>query len=93
GTRIDRWKFDLLRKAILALVPPEGEGPDGEEGIAAMDLPELISEWLEDELDEDQRARLGSVTWYTVAVKLELEVRGELSRVPRARPQRLIRVV
>jgi hypothetical protein len=36
------------------------------------------------------RARLGSVGWHTTTVKLNMEVEGELLRVPGASPQRLV---
>jgi hypothetical protein len=29
----------------------------------------------------------GSVTWYVTTVKLDLEARGEVKRVPNSRPQ------
>ena len=45
-TRIDRWKYDLLRKAILKVVPKKGEGVD------FWDLPRLI----EDEVPLDLHA-------------------------------------
>ena len=80
-TRIAQWKFDCLRTVILDLVPESGEG------LVAKDLPALVDEAL----DDNDRANLGSVAWYTTTVKLELEVRGELVRVPKARPQRLLR--
>lgn len=82
-TRIDRWKFDALRRAILEVVPATGGG------TLFTELPELI----EAALAPDERANLGSLLWYLTTVKLELEVRGELRRVPNAVPQRLIRVV
>ena len=34
----------------------------------------------------------GSVTWYVTTVKLDLEARGTLKRVPNSRPQ-LVRLV
>jgi hypothetical protein len=37
------------------------------------------------------REDLGSVNWYTVTVKLDLEARRVLERVAGARPQRLRR--
>ena len=40
-------------------------------------------------LTDNEKARLGSVGWYTTTVKLELEVRGEIEREPRSNPQRL----
>ena len=34
----------------------------------------------------------GSVTWYVTTVKLDMEARGEVKRVPHSRPQ-LIKLV
>jgi hypothetical protein len=82
-TRIDRWKYDAVRRAILAALDRMADG------VAFGDLPRLV----ERELDEDERARLGSVMWYTTTVKLDLEVRGEIERVPGAKPQRIRRPV
>lgn len=80
-TRIAAWKFNAVRDAILAVVPTSGEG------LRWTELTGLVKSRLSD----DERARLGSVGWYTVCVKLELEVRGEIVRVAGARPQRLLR--
>jgi hypothetical protein len=80
-TRIAKWKFDLLRRAILSVVPRRGEG------VRFSDLPALVA----DKLKKDERADLGSLNWYTTTVKLELEVRGEIRRIPGSEPQRLVR--
>lgn len=80
-TRIDRWKYDLIREAILDIVPAGGDG------FLFKELPQAVRERLiPDDLD-----RLGSVTWYTTSVKLDMEVKGELKRVKRASPQRLLK--
>ncbi len=76
-THISAWRFDCLRHAILA------ELARGE--VAFADLTRRVRMRLDDEL----LARLGSVGWNVTTVKLELEVRGEIERVPDARPQRL----
>ena len=34
----------------------------------------------------------GSITWYVTTVKLDMEARGEVKRVPNSRPQ-LVRLV
>jgi hypothetical protein len=82
--RIERWKFDAVRRAILEVLPAQPPG------VAFVnELPGLV----EQALTEEERASLGSVGWYTTTVKLELEVRGEISRVPRSSPQRLIRII
>jgi len=82
-TRIDVWKYDCVRAAILAVVPAEGDG------VAFKDLPGLVSAQLSDV----HRADLGSVSWYAVSVKLHMETLGELERVAGAKPQRLLRTL
>ena len=79
--RIDAWKYELVRKAILASLPRHGEG------VLFWDLPSLV----EQRLSKDERERLGSVNWYTTTVKLALEVKGEILRIAGAVPQRLLR--
>ena len=79
-TAIDRWKYDAIRRAVLAIVP---RSPPG---IAAKDLPDLVRE----KLSVNELAELGSVTWYTTSVKLNMEVEGEIERVPGAKPQHLV---
>ena len=81
-TRIHRWKYDLLRGIILDIL--DGK-PDG---VQFRSLPSLI----EERLTSEQRASLGSVSWYTTTVKLDMEVKGDIERVPRATPQ-LLRLV
>lgn len=39
------------------------------------------------------RADLGSVSWYTVSVKLHMEALGELGHVESIKPQRLLRTL
>lgn len=82
GTRIPRWKYELVREAILGAVPADPEG------ITFRSLASLV----EAALSAEDRQRLGSIGWHTTTVKLDLEVRGEIERVPGARPQRLRRV-
>lgn len=80
-TRIAKAKFDLVRKALLGVVPRK-------EGIL---FSELVGQ-VEGELTPSELESVGSLTWYVTTVKLELEVRGELARVEGSKPQRLIRV-
>lgn len=79
-TRIDRWKYDLVHDAILAAL---GDDPDGVEFMH--DLPARVSLLL----PAGELARLGSLMWYITTVKLDMEVRGEIERLPGAKPQRL----
>ena len=46
-------------------------------------------EGLRGRLAEDVLGRLGSVGWHVTTVKLEMEVRGEIARLPGS-PQRLV---
>ena len=78
-TRIHKWKYDLLRDAILDIV---GSSLDGVEFRA---LPSLV----ESRLSPEQMSDLGSVSWYTTCVKLDMEVKGDIARVSGVRPQRL----
>ncbi|KPK92743.1 MAG: hypothetical protein AMJ88_10050 [Anaerolineae bacterium SM23_ 63] len=81
GTRILKWKYDLIRSTILAVVPSD------EVGILFKDLPRLVQGLL----TEADLKRLGSLGWYTTTVKLDLEVRSEIERIPGVKPQRLRR--
>ncbi|MBF0239828.1 MAG: hypothetical protein HQM12_19175 [SAR324 cluster bacterium] len=81
GTRIEKWKYEAVKKAILQVVPKGGEG------ILFKDLATLV----ETGLPERIKASLGSVSWYTTTVKLDLEARGEIKRVPDSKPQRLVK--
>jgi hypothetical protein len=81
GPRISKAKYDAVRKAILRAVPKRADG------IPFQELPERVRELLPRKALDD----LGSVPWYTVTVKLDLEARREIERVPRSRPQRIRR--
>ena len=80
-TRIDQWKYVAIRRAILNALPKSGKG-----------LPfKALAEHVERHLAPDELRDLGSVSWYTTTVKLDLEVRGEIRRVDGMRPQRLLK--
>lgn len=78
---IDGQRYDAVRKAILKVVPREGEG------IAFADLPAAVRK----QLPNGEIPGGGAINWYTTVVKLHMESRGELRRVPGAKPQRLVR--
>lgn len=81
-TRIDTWKYSVVRRAILAVVPRRGDG-----------VPfAMLADLVERKLKSKDREHLGSVRWYTTTVKLDLEVRGLLERVPFRVPQHLRRI-
>ena len=75
GVNINREKYDVVREAILACLAAHGQPTFAE-------------------LTHDVEARLsgrfdGSIPWYVTTVKLDLEARGVLERVPKSSPQRL----
>lgn len=78
-THVHKWKYDLLRGIILEIVA------DSVDGVEFRTLPSLIDA----RLSAEERSRLGSVSWYTTTVKLDMEVKDEIERLPGARPQRL----
>ena len=67
-TNIPRWKFDMLREAILAVLA-EGD-------IRFTDLQAAVGA----RLAAADLQRLGSLGWHVTTVKLELECRGEVVR-------------
>ena len=81
GTRIPKWKYDLIRNAIRKAVPANNKG------VAFKELSSLVTELLA----ESDREKIGSIAWHTVTVKLHLEVCGEIERIEGIRPQRIRR--
>ncbi|HHS89007.1 MAG TPA: hypothetical protein ENJ26_01405 [Rhodobacteraceae bacterium] len=80
STSIPTWKYEAVRTAILDAVRNAGA-----DGLAFKDL----SGEVKRRLSADELARLGSVMWHTTSVKLNMEVQGELCRLPGKGPQRL----
>ena len=56
-------------------------------GILFKDLPNLVKE----KITIEKLEKLGSLKWYVVSVKLEMEVRKEIYRVQKSSPQRLLK--
>lgn len=79
GVRISRQMYDEVKKAILDILP----GKDSE-GMLFKDLPKAVAKKVSKEVFAD-----ASVPWYTTVVKLDLEARGLIKRVPGSQPQRL----
>jgi hypothetical protein len=75
GVNISRAKYDLIRETILDLIRDRGE-------ITFADLTTQCKEQLAGRFE-------GSIPWYVVTVKLDLEARGEIERIPNRRPQQL----
>lgn len=78
-TRIHKWKYDLLHGIILDILAASADG------VEFRGLPAIIDA----RLSPEQRATLGSVSWYTTTVKLDMEVKGDIVRAPGEKPQRL----
>ena len=80
-THIVKWKYDVISKAIMDVIPSKGEG------ILFKDLPSLAL----GKIGVDKMESIGSHTWYTTTVKLDLEYKGLIYRVPKSKPQRLLK--
>jgi hypothetical protein len=76
-TRIDADKYWAVRKAILKAVPYS------DYGLPAKDLPREVKKRLSGGIPGG-----GSIEHYTTIVRLDLEARGLIERVPGSRPQR-----
>ena len=75
GTNISLEKYEQIRTAILKLIKKEKE---------------ISYEDLSDQLVEEMQADFeGKVIWYVVTVKLDLEARGIIERIPKTSPHRL----
>ena len=82
NTNMAREKYEVYKEAILKAVPAI------EEGITFKELPRAVKKLLpRDKLDQ-----LGSVTWHVTSVKLDLEARGLIERIPGSKPQRVRRI-
>ncbi|MFK7738754.1 MAG: hypothetical protein AB8H80_00420 [Planctomycetota bacterium] len=80
GVNIDRAKYEAMKQSLLAVIPPEAPG------VAFKDLAMLV----EPHLQGTAMAPDDSVMWYVTTVKLDLEARGLVARLPGS-PQRLVR--
>jgi hypothetical protein len=75
GVNIGREKYDVMRDAILESVRVH-------DGITFKSLIEDVRQKLEGSFE-------GSISWYVTTVKLDLEARGPIERIPDRSPQRL----
>ena len=78
GVNISREKYDLIRNAIFCVLKEKKE-------ITFMNLSRAVEKEVNGNFD-------GSVMWYVTTVKLDMEARGEVKRVPNSRPQ-LVKLV
>lgn len=73
GVTISREKYEIIRKAILCALQAQKE-------MKFMNLARAVEKEVNGNFE-------GSVTWYVTTVKLDMEARGEIKRVPHSRPQ------
>jgi hypothetical protein len=81
GARIPRDQYVIARRAALATVPTK---------VPGMTLTDFRAKMARRLLRAKGWDRSLSASWYTMAVKLDLEARGEIRRTGGA-PQRLVR--
>ncbi len=81
GVRIERAKYDAMRRAILRITPKKAPG------VRFAELRELVKAHLPETVFDAG----SSVSWYLTTVKLDLEARGDIERVRGSGPQRLVR--
>ena len=81
GTRVQVAKYEAMRRALLKAIPKR------EKGVAFMELPERVLPHLPKGFAEEN-----SVMWWVTVVKLDLEARGQVQRIPRVSPQHLRRL-
>lgn len=73
GMNIDRAKYEPIHDAILAIL-------NEKKVIAFKDLPKTVLSKLKGRFD-------GNISWYTTTVKLDMERRKIIERVPGVTPQ------
>ena len=75
GVNIEREKYDLILCNIISVLEQKPQ----------LSFSDLQTE-IKDRIGNDFK---GSIGWYYTTVKLDLEARGEIERVPGSRPQML----
>ena len=73
GVNISREKYEMIHKAILCVLEEKKQ-------MTFMSLSRAVEKQVNGNFD-------GSVMWYVTTVKLDMEARGEIKRVPQSRPQ------
>ena len=75
GVNIDKTKYETMKQAIVDVITAD-------EGITFADLNTAVSAQLDGKFD-------GSIGWYLTTVKLDLEARNIIERIPGSSPQQL----
>ncbi len=85
-TTMRKDRYDLVRAALLDVIPPKGDA------IALKDLNAAVKKALKKATGTDELPDGGSIGWNVMAVKLDLEARGLDEREQRKGGQHLFRV-
>lgn len=72
GVKISKAKYEQMRATLVKILRARGE-------ITFTELAEAANEHLQGKFD-------GSITWYVTTVKLDLEARKVIKRVPKTKP-------
>ena len=81
GTRVTKKYYDVYKEALLKIIPTKEES---EEGIEFMALSkDVVPHLSKDVMDKT------SVGWWTTVLKLDLEARGIIERLPTKGRQRV----
>ena len=75
GVNISRSKYDMIRQAILNAIRSQGT-------ISFKGLVSLVEYNLRNRFE-------GSIPWYVTTVKLDMEARGEIERIPGSGEQKI----
>ena len=75
GVNISRAKYDMIHQAIIESIRSQG-------ALSFKSLVPLIEYKLRNRFE-------GSISWYVTTVKLDMEARGEIERVPNSEPQQI----
>jgi hypothetical protein len=76
---IDKYKYELLKKEIVKYLTENSDG-------AFSDILKAIAQ----DFKKNKITFDGSLNWYLEWVKLDLEARGIIKRVPKTAPQKYI---
>ena len=75
GANISRDKYDTVKSTIIEVLKEK-------DALSFYPLIRAVTQRLEGKFE-------GSIGWYTTTVKLDLEARGEIERIPGKKPQHL----
>jgi len=84
---LNKNKYEIIREAILICLSNVDE-------LSFPDLEDQVRDHLlRNKVSMELFPKPGSVRWYTKAVQLDLEARGEIERVPKQVPLRFRRII